>query len=391
MPTIGPAIVIGDGIGAGSPFVVDDFLYVTSVSPAQASSYPGMRRGTNAIELPGTQAPNNRRNTVIGGNSINALSTDAIVIGWNNTAGTASSPVTAHVVIGSTITGATSTAIIAIGGAIADGGSTGTVKIGSGMGGLHNNMTALGFSVNLGGASNGVVIGNGASTAGGGNNAVVVGAGSSGQTNVVVVGQGSTGHIQNVSVLGNGVVISGGGGSNNILLGHQMGNVATSNAISLGNGATVQTGVIAIGNCNLGALGYSTSVLWGGESFHANNTAVPAWAFNHKNAQGTNIAAGDVTWTAPLATGTGLSANIVFRTGAVVGAGTGQATATAVLRITNAQKTEVMLDNSLTFVNQTSAAAGAAGTLTNAPTAGDPAFWLRVIINGVNSFIPCWQ
>jgi hypothetical protein len=31
-----------------------------------------------------------------------------------------------------------------------------------------------------------------------------------------------------------------------------------------------------------------------------------------------------------------------------------------------------------------------AGTLTNAPAAGDPTFWLRVTINGVQRFIPAW-
>ncbi|HET6418200.1 MAG TPA: hypothetical protein VFG22_18025, partial [Polyangiales bacterium] len=35
-------------------------------------------------------------------------------------------------------------------------------------------------------------------------------------------------------------------------------------------------------------------------------------------------------------------------------------------------------------------AAAAAGTLTNAPAAGDPTFWLRVTINGVQRFIPAW-
>jgi len=39
---------------------------------------------------------------------------------------------------------------------------------------------------------------------------------------------------------------------------------------------------------------------------------------------------------------------------------------------------------------QTTGAAAAAGTLLNAPTAGDPAFWLPVMINGTNRWIPAW-
>lgn len=40
--------------------------------------------------------------------------------------------------------------------------------------------------------------------------------------------------------------------------------------------------------------------------------------------------------------------------------------------------------------NQTSSAAASAGTLANAPAAGDPTFWLKVNINSTNFAIPCW-
>lgn len=47
-------------------------------------------------------------------------------------------------------------------------------------------------------------------------------------------------------------------------------------------------------------------------------------------------------------------------------------------------------DASASFTNQTSAAAGNTGTLTNAPASGNPAFWLKVNVNGVTRAIPCW-
>jgi hypothetical protein len=47
-------------------------------------------------------------------------------------------------------------------------------------------------------------------------------------------------------------------------------------------------------------------------------------------------------------------------------------------------------DRSLIMTSQTSSAASAAGTLTNAPTAGNPGFWLKVTINGTSYAIPCW-
>jgi hypothetical protein len=45
---------------------------------------------------------------------------------------------------------------------------------------------------------------------------------------------------------------------------------------------------------------------------------------------------------------------------------------------------------SLRFNGLTSGAGAGAGTLTNAPSAGDPAFWLPVSIAGTVRYIPCW-
>jgi hypothetical protein len=44
----------------------------------------------------------------------------------------------------------------------------------------------------------------------------------------------------------------------------------------------------------------------------------------------------------------------------------------------------------LTLVNQTSGAGSQAGSLTNAPAAGNPAFWLPVVVNGSTYYLPCW-
>lgn len=50
----------------------------------------------------------------------------------------------------------------------------------------------------------------------------------------------------------------------------------------------------------------------------------------------------------------------------------------------------IAANNGLKLTGQASGAGAGAGTLSNAPSAGDPAFWLPVTINGVNRFIPCW-
>lgn len=48
------------------------------------------------------------------------------------------------------------------------------------------------------------------------------------------------------------------------------------------------------------------------------------------------------------------------------------------------------VDRPIAFTGQTSSAAAAAGTLLNAPVAGNPAHWQKIVINGVNYTFPCW-
>lgn len=47
-------------------------------------------------------------------------------------------------------------------------------------------------------------------------------------------------------------------------------------------------------------------------------------------------------------------------------------------------------DGSLHLTSQTSDAGAAAGTLANAPHAGNPTFWLRLSINGTAMTVPAW-
>ncbi len=48
-------------------------------------------------------------------------------------------------------------------------------------------------------------------------------------------------------------------------------------------------------------------------------------------------------------------------------------------------------DTSLFFTNQTSGAAAAAGTLLNAPKAGNPDFWVPMSVNGTAGWVPWWH
>lgn len=334
MPSGSKTIIVGEGIAAGSPFTLDQFLYVSSVSPAEASSFPGLVRGTNAVEAPGTQAARANHNTLIGTSlsitNLNAV--ESVLIGTDIQNSNGSTPVTATVAIGKQIrVGQTAQIAIGNGGNSAMGNSA--IGIGSGFGGIHNNMVAIGFGMTLGGSFNGVQIGDGSSTSTTGSGSVVIGNSAQGGTNTTVVGGACAGATQNDVFIGQNISITGGGGTNDILIGGQLGGVAVNNAITIGNGASVIAGTITLGNANLGGGGFSTVLLIGGALTHTSGTAVPAFAINMKNAAGTDVAAGDLTITGPRATGNAASANIDFDVGVPGASGTTLATAATILRL----------------------------------------------------------
>jgi hypothetical protein len=48
------------------------------------------------------------------------------------------------------------------------------------------------------------------------------------------------------------------------------------------------------------------------------------------------------------------------------------------------------VDRGLRFASQTDQAGASVGTLTNAPAAGNPAFWVPIVVNGTNRSFPVW-
>lgn len=92
--------------------------------------------------------------------------------------------------------------------------------------------------------------------------------------------------------------------------------------------------------------------------------------------------AGAPTWSF-----TGDSNSGIFSAGAdIVGISAG---GTETFRVDTTGPT-ALLDRGYRATSQVSSAGANTGTLLNAPAIGDPAFWLRVVINGVNHAIPAW-
>lgn len=88
------------------------------------------------------------------------------------------------------------------------------------------------------------------------------------------------------------------------------------------------------------------------------------------------------------ASGTGSSNDILInRTETALGSGTHNFINCQVAGITVFQVAKTGL---ITLTNQTTTVGAAAGTLTNAPTAGNPTGYLQVSINGVTGKIPYW-
>jgi hypothetical protein len=130
---------------------------------------------------------------------------------------------------------------------------------------------------------------------------------------------------------------------------------------------------------------YRTFVLGGG---NVQTSIVSARTIRFTDASGTNIAAGSVTLIAPRATGNAAGGDFVFQTGAVQASGTTSQPATTQFTILSSAGGAGVPN--LRIDNVTTGAGAGAGTLTNAPTAGDPTFWLPININGTVLYIPCW-
>jgi hypothetical protein len=396
MARAGPAVAGGSGFAAGA-IALDQFLYVGSVTPPVATSGPRIVSGLTAIEIPGDTGAA-KKNTVLGfgADVTNAACEEAVVIGSGCTVTQGSTPTASIVVIGKGLSNTNSTTCILIGGPYPASPNNDVIMIGSSSGGTKgaNGYTAIGYNMSINGSLQGVQIGQGSATHG--STAVVVGAGAGAGAAQAVVGSGSstTGGTTNAAILGAGISVTGGGGNSVVLLGGGMNGLsALANAIGIGLGVDftgLGAGWLIVGNNNLGTQGFTSSYLFGGADSHTTVTAVPAVLMRWKNAAGADTAAGSVTIVAPRATGNAAGGDLIFQTG-VAGASSAvvQPVAT-VARITAGQKFQLEQDRGLAFTNQTSAAGAGAGTLSNAPAAGNPTHWLKILIGGASFAVPCW-
>jgi hypothetical protein len=401
------------GIAAGSPFVLNQGLIVGQATPPTAISArfgqaadamqsfiaPGFSGGANSFVIgPGadnrgaastiimgsavlqTGAAGQGIKSVLIGGSIDpgAAATsraNIVYIGWDFTLTDAGSAHGSNVFIGTAITTAGGT----------DVGST--VMIGTTV------STDSGDGVVIGQGTVGkgecVVIGKGAGASGA--QAVCIGKTSSGGLKATAVGFRARADNSSVAVgyfcdaLGTDQAHVGrditGTFNRTVAIG-ALAAVLADDSIAIGKSATT----IVANQCVIGSLSSPiTSVnIGGGTSGVATGTAELRTTFGF----GADIQGWTLRLSGGQGTGNAVVTGIEFFTGAPLGSGSTLQTLTKQVSIL--QSAGGAAAPNLRFDNVTSGAAAQAGTLLNAPTAGNPSFWLPISIAGAVRYIPCW-
>lgn len=410
MPGIGNPIVIGGGIALGTPAVIGNFLKLSSITPPAGNTSARLIERASSIEILGDGT-----NSTAIGNNADANGTENIVIGHGSSSVGGGSP-SDIILIGQAVvnTGAVSNQII-IGHDISSNGNS--IIIGAITSPANfSNAVCIGLGMTHSGTVNGVIIGDTASTSG--TNATAIGNGAGAAATGVSIGSGANQASTNANtiLIGQGSLSQGAAATGNLIIGSSAGVIsATSvaNVIFIGHnlrtdqaGVVYASGDVVIGNNNVGGLGFSSRVIWFGD-LHTAATAVPAAAMRWKNAAGTDIAAGSITITAPRATGNAVGGSIVFQTGPAGASSAVLQTATTRLTISpngvstfgtpTASAENIVLEGfggagvgAIRFNNLTNGAGASAGTLANAPSVGNPSFWIPVSIAGLTRFIPAW-
>lgn len=384
------AIIVGGGIAAGSPFTVGALTRIIDDDPPTiADSIVRQRTQTTQVITVGLltatdwplQATITERLQVVGGfvsdsGAVAGVAVDNVLIG--RTAATVTVANARNVVIG-----------------------TGAVANAAG-GGLAAN------------TSENVVIGF---------NAIM----NQGVGNCVIIGQnftfGATGPVGSVVAIGSGITINNSfsgpvvGASctpqgSGTAIGNQISTGAFNNWVAVGRSVDIQANRgTAVGDNVTISAGHSASVVLGSDavSIAANSFVVGALNQNittmligggdvqdpatsltwrQTNATGTDILGGILTIVASRGTGNAATqGSILFQTG-TPGA-TGVALQAAASRLAIRPPTGVFVA-AVDFMGTATAAGVAAGTLTNAPSAGDPSYWLAILIDGAVRKIPCW-
>lgn len=405
-------IVVGGGISAVAPFAAQGIPFVSSISPPAVSTTPLFFHvpgppeaivisSTGADPAAGASVALRVRGGIAGyeagtnnrsygdGHTLDPTPTNYFVAGRVNTV--LSTAAGNCVLVGTTLSaGSSQDVMFGASQTIGTGYNAspmvtlgGSITVGNGGGGVSGDITIVGGGVTLSAGTNfdSVIVATNVAIGGGMGRCVFIG-GSDGAGSV------------------------GASNDSNVVIGYRFTVAASkSNSVSVGATNSVQhNSVIMLGGaltsfadnqCLIGGpqfSGFINSVVIGSGDTNGTQHNV---TIRLTNGSGTDNPGNILTIVPGLGTGAGAPGNILFQTGTTLGSGTTLQTATtrvtiAPTLVTFAVATLQNVDRGTTLANQTDAAGAATGTLTNSPAAGNPTFWLKVVINGVNRAIPCW-
>jgi trimeric autotransporter adhesin len=435
-------IIVGGGINPGVPFVVPGLLFVQQANPPVVASSPVAFQvlaplASQAIVInqafgdPQPAATEPLR--VVGGIISEKAGLADWWIGGRNTTVAGANP---SIVIGSnTVAGSGQ---VVLGDQVNGGGNAGTVCIGRQSSALGGSGTCINGLSLRGGAAVSVAIqgsiltGNGSSVSiggqvsGSGDNGVQVGMGGSLQGFDAVC----IGHNANVNATGAGGVAVGGanGGLNTRVFGaggiavgfgaqaDNTGCIVIGSSISGGSSKATHDQCIIIGSgvatvgANMAFLGGAQTVINTviiGRAFSTSVGATPVTIQLTARQGAGNLAGSDFTLQSGPGVGNDLTAGwINFKTPITAAGGTTQGTGTrmqimagggVLVGAPDAAGFTLALTGfggaaqpAVSITNLTNGAAAAAGTLLNAPAAGNPTFWIPFSINGVVRYVPSW-
>lgn len=370
----GAPIILGGGISAGAPFTLGALLRVVTATPPTAADSIVFQRTQSATEvitvgIQGTPLATEKLQ-VFGGaildNGSAGVIADNVLIGRGASAATAVN--SRNVIIGTLAaggTGNTESVVVGYNSTLQAslGGSCVIVGAGNAQGAATPvPTTIIGANNTFNNAFSGPGIGTGSSWQG---------------ANVGVGNQQSFSAVNNGVALGRLCQLNV---NNGTAIGDDV-RVDHATSIAMGRGArTFVANSFVAGGVNLEI---STVHFGGGDT-----AAAPAnLTYRTTNASGSNAIGGVTTIQASLGTGTAATqGSIIFQTGTPLGSGSTLQTATSRLAIRPSSTNGAAVD----FLGTTSGAGAGAGTITNAPSAGNPSHWLPILVAGAVRYIPCW-
>lgn len=367
----GNTIIIGGGIAGASPFTIGQFPVIVLTDPKTVTDGNIRQDTSTPPKVFIGDSTYTAGATVIGGGTTNLLAQKSIVIG------DAASYLPAGYNYSGVVIGRNATAI-GFGGAIVIGHAAVST-------GPNGDLVLIGRGATTS-VDSGVTIGSLASCSSGGQS-IAIGFQASTAGNLSCIAIGYQAAVSGGAGVGACVVLGGSSGTNktrNTILGTGIqANIASDNLI-LG---TTFTQLAGHPNNSIGffnSAGYTTLIVGRGDTVAVSDGLL----FRLTDGLGNNIAAGSLTIRGGNATGAGAQSSINFQTQSAAGAAAVLGTMTTQVQIV--PSTGAAGQANLRVNNVTTGAGVAAGTLLNAPTAGDPVFWLPINIAGNIRYIPCW-